>query len=125
MKQYIAEMVGGSGVLRFFIQPTLAVILGIVHGVRDKHRGRPPFLADVIRARGDRRRRLGEGLREIAVPLCIAVLASYLFQFINRSSIHLALGFLYAVLFVAVPYLATRGIASRLTAQRPDAGVKA
>ena len=114
VRQHIAEMVAGQGTLRFFIQPALAVVLGIIHGIRDHRRGRPPYLIGLVRARGHRFALVGQGLREILVPLCIAVIFSELFQYVNRSRMSLTYGLLYAVLFVAIPYFITRALANRV-----------
>jgi hypothetical protein len=113
MRQHLVDMVGGKGTLRFFIQPALAVVLGVIHGLRDHRRGRTPYLIGLVRARGHRVARLGKGLREILVPLSIAVIFSYVFQYVNRSQISLAYGLVYAVLFVALPYFVTRALTNR------------
>src|SRR5262245_46127738 len=118
MIEHIIAMAGGPGKLRFLVQPTVAIVLGIVHGLRDHREGEPPYLMGLIAARGDRLRRIRLTLREIAVPLCIAVLVSYTFQYIIRSRINFAYGFWYAAIFVALPYVAARGLANRL-AGRP------
>ncbi len=107
-------MVGGKGTLRFFIQPALAVVLGVIHGIRDHRHGRAPYLIGLVHAHGRRLAKLGGALREILIPLCIAVIFSELFQYVNRSRISIGYGVLYAVLFVAIPYFITRALANRI-----------
>ena len=112
-------MVGGPGAFRFIVQPAVAIVLGVLHGLRDHRSGQPPYVAGLVGARESRWRLLGEALREIGVPLTIAVAASYAFQYIVRSRVNLAYGFLFAALFVALPYLVTRGLANRLAPSPP------
>ena len=114
MRQHIVEMFGGKGTLRFFIQPALAIVLGVIHGLRDHRRGRAPYLIGLVRARGRRLPKLGHALREILIPLCVAVIFSDLFQLVNRSRISFGYGLLYAALFVALPYFITRALANRI-----------
>lgn len=114
MRQHIVDMVGGRGTLRFFIQPALAVVVGILHGIRDHRRRREPYLIGLVHARGHRLAHLGEGLRQILVPLCVAVIFSYIFQYVNRAYISFAYGLLYAVLFLAMPYFITRALTNRI-----------
>ena len=114
MRQHIVDMVGGRGTLRFFIQPALAVALGVIHGIRDHRRGRAPYLIGLVHARGRRFANVGKGLREILVPLCVAVIFSDVFQYVNRGRISLGYGVLYAVLFVAIPYFIARALANRV-----------
>jgi hypothetical protein len=114
MRQHVIEMVGGPGTLRFLLQPMIAIMLGILHGVRDARKGRPPYLLALAHARGKRLHHLGDGLRAIVVPLCLALAGALTFQYLIRSRIYVAYGLLYATLFVAAPYFAIRGLANRL-----------
>jgi hypothetical protein len=59
-----------------------------------------------------------DGLRAILVPLCLALLGAYTFEYVIRSRIYPFYGLLYAVLFVALPYFATRAVANRLASLR-------
>jgi hypothetical protein len=111
-------MFGGPGTLRFFLQPAIAVLLGVLHGVHDQQHGRLPFFKGVWQAHGHRLQQLREGPRQILLPLVVAVAASALFQFLIRRRIHVALALAYAALFVAVPYLVARSLANRLSARR-------
>jgi hypothetical protein len=112
-------MAGGPGTLRFFIQPAIAILLGILHGIRDRRQGRPPYLIGLVRAGGRRGRHLLEGLRAIVVPLCLAVLGAYIFEYVIRQRIYVFYGLLYAVLFVAIPYFVTRALANRFASRPP------
>jgi hypothetical protein len=118
MRQHIAEMAGGPGTLRFFVQPAIAILLGIIHGLRDHRQGRPPYLISLVRTGGGRGRFLLQGLREIAVPLALAVLGAYIFEYVIRHRIYFFYGLLYAVVFVAIPYFVTRALANRLASLR-------
>jgi hypothetical protein len=113
MGQYIRQMLAGPGTLRFVVQPIVSVLAGLLHGVRDQRLGHAPFLASVVHARSARLRRLGEGLRAIAVPLAIALTASVVFQQIIRARVRLVFALAYALLFVALPYFFARGMANR------------
>jgi hypothetical protein len=118
MRQHITEMVGGPGALRFFVQPATAILLGILHGIRDHRHGREPYLIALVRAGDARGRHLLEGLRAIAVPLSLAVLGAYIFEYVIRHRIYVFYGLLYAALFVAIPYFVTRALANRLASLR-------
>jgi hypothetical protein len=111
-------MVGGPGTLRFFVQPAIAIVLGILHGIRDRRQGRRPYLIGLVHAHGARGRHLLEGIREIAVPLGLALLGSYVFGYVIRGRIYILYGFVYALLFVAVPYFVTRALANRVVSRR-------
>jgi hypothetical protein len=118
MRQHITEMVGGPGTVRFFVQPAIAILLGILHGIRDHRAGLPPYLVALVRAGGGRVRHLLEGLRAIALPLGLAVLGAYAFEYMIRRRVYVFYGLLYAVLFVAIPYFVARALANRLASLR-------
>jgi hypothetical protein len=113
MRQHIVDMVGGRGTLRFIIQPTLAIVLGVIHGLRDRRLGRDPYLIGLVRAK-NRMAHLGEALKAILVPLCLAVIFSDVFQYVNRKKISPGYGLLYACFFVALPYFITRALSNRI-----------
>lgn len=115
VRNYMHEMWSGAGHLRFFIQPLLAIVIGVIQGVHDSHAGQGPFLMEArSRAGAERRRYWLEGLRRIVVPLCLAVGLSLIFQYFNRHDVHLVTALLAAVLLVALPYLIARGLGCRV-----------
>jgi hypothetical protein len=114
-------MLAGPGTFRGFVQPAIAIALGILHGLRDYRAGRPPYLLELYQARHDRARRLREGLRDVLLPFCVAVGVSMILQQIIRSRIILAFALAYATLFVAVPYFVARALTNRI-ARRSRAG---
>jgi hypothetical protein len=113
--QYLQQMLTGPGHLRVLVQPTLAILLGIVDGRKDSHAGQRPF-GVVLRAKrgAERWTYLKQNLRRVLVPLCLAIILSMVFQYVVRRSIHLLPAFLFAILLVALPYVLARGIANRI-----------
>jgi hypothetical protein len=107
------EMVTGPGHLRFFIQPAIAILLGARDGLKDHKLGLPPYLFSIVHQSTSRGRRLAEGARSIGVPLIFAVAAAYLFQHLILGRIVLLAGFLYALVFVALPYVLSRSLSNR------------
>ncbi len=114
LHDYFREMYGGPGHLRFFVQPAIALLLGVREGVRDRRAGRTPFLLALARHEA----RLRDGLRVIALPLAVAVAASFLFQYLIRARLRPLPALLYAAVFVALPYLIARALTNRALARR-------
>ena len=113
--QYLHEMATGPGHLRILIQPTIAVLFGIRDGRMDSHAGQRPFGVVFRATRGAARwAHVKHNLRRILVPLCLAIILSMVFQYVVRRSVHLLPAFLFAAIFVALPYLAAREISNRI-----------
>lgn len=108
------EMMSGPGTLRFFVQPAIALLLGLRDGRVDSALGRRPFGIALVTGK-ERSHRLAQGLRAIVVPLCLAVAASLLFQYLILTEVRVASALLYALVFVALPYAFARGLANRGT----------
>jgi hypothetical protein len=118
MIDHFRVMLAGPGTLRFFLQPALAILLGVMHGLRDARLGHPPFLRALLELPSERRSRLAQGLTAIALPLLIAFSASLIFQWVVRAHVRALVAALYAVLFVALPYAAARSLTNRAARRR-------
>jgi hypothetical protein len=112
---YFREMLAGPGHFRFLMQPAVAILFGILDGVRDHHHGRGPLGAEIKQRHGaERWRHLEFGLRRVIVPMCIATALSLIFQYWIRHRIHFLSALSFAILFVAVPYVLARGFSNRV-----------
>jgi hypothetical protein len=106
-------MFGGPGNLRFFVQPAIALLLGLRDGRNDARAGRPPYFLTVLRSAGRRLDRLREGLRAIVVPLSVAFALDLVLQYVIREQLRLWAAFVYVLIFVTLPYVLARGLANR------------
>ena len=114
MREHIRVMLAGPGHLRFFIQPAIAILLGVLDGRRHERLGGPRY-----------------GIKVIIVPLVVALTASVVFQRLVRTRIGLGYVVLYAAIFVAIPYFVAQSLtfwlARRWRRRRrpPGSGVRA
>src|SRR5262249_44270276 len=108
ISEYLHQMLTGPGHLRFLLQPVVAILIGVLDGLRDSHAGHGPFWRWVwSRPGGERGRRLTEGLHHLVVPLCLGLGLSLVFQYVNRRSVHLIPALVAALFLVALPYAIT------------------
>ena len=108
--EYIHRMTSGPGTFRFFMQPLVAILLGIRDGRLDSHAGAPP----IFRAG---KAQLGAAIKRIVVPLCVAAGLSLVFQWVILRDLHLGPALLFAAVMVALPYLLARALAERADAR--------
>ena len=109
--EYVSQMSHGAGHMRFIVQPVMALLLGARDGRLDSHQGRPSIFRTL------HKKGLGPALWRIAVPLVIAMAASLLFQYLIMHRVRLHMALLYALLFVALPYLLMRGFSREVDAR--------
>ena len=115
-RQFFKDMLrrlSGPGRLRFILQPTVALLIGIRDGIRDTRMGSPPFLLALISkwARGpDLLRSAFVSLRDL---IAIAIILDVISQYLIFREIHPGAALLLGPVLVAIPYAISRALANR------------
>jgi hypothetical protein len=117
MAGFVQSMWNGPGHFRFYLQPLLALALGLRDGVADARAGRPPYGLFIAAGQGPPLHRLAQVAKQLAVPLVVAIAMDWVFQLIIRGRVHPLVSVVYAAVFVAFPYVLSRGVTNR-TARR-------
>ncbi|HEX7117710.1 MAG TPA: hypothetical protein VF212_02925 [Longimicrobiales bacterium] len=118
LPETLEAMLGGPGRLRFIVQPLLAVALGIRDGRLDAAAGRPAYVFAVLFVTERRREALASGLKTLARPLFVAVLIDMVVQFLIFRSVRVWHAVLVGTALIALPYVAARGLANRISQRR-------
>jgi hypothetical protein len=100
--------------LRFFLQPTVAIILATRSGIRDARSGRSPYLQSFFIDKGERKNLLAEGWKDVGKLFCMACILDTIFQLIEFRWIYPLETLVIAIVLAVVPYAAIRGIAARI-----------
>lgn len=112
--QDILARLSGPGRLRFIIQPTVAVLLGLRSGIRDAQAGLPPFLWALAFHREHRRELLRSGLVSIRDLVAVAILLDVISQFIIFHNVRPGAALLVGPVLITLPYAVTRAVANRV-----------
>jgi hypothetical protein len=99
---------------RFFLQPTVAVLLAIRAGLKDARGDRPAFLWSVFTQRGRRAALLREAFKDTSKVFLVAMLLDAIYQLTVQRGVYTLELFFTAVTLAFVPYLLVRGPVSRL-----------
>ncbi len=108
----------GPGRLRFIMQPAVAVVLGIRHGLHDAHAHLPPFLWGLAFHRAHRNhflRSAAVGLRDL---LALAILLDIISQMLIFHHIHPGAALIVGPVLIGVPYAVARAVANRISRAR-------
>ena len=114
----LAERIGGPGMLRFLIQPLVAILLGVRDGRHDAQAGRPPYLWAVLSYRGHRRETVHQGAVAIAKPFVLALATDAVLSYLTLGAVYPGETLVVACLVVALPYALARGATNRLLRRR-------
>ena len=114
----IPERLAGPGRFRFILQPTVAVILGILGGLADARAGRPPYLYGVLFHRGFRSELIRSGFETVANLLLMGILLDAVFQWVILGVSHPGAALVLGPVLIVLPYTVARALSNRLTFRR-------
>jgi len=112
--QNLLDRSSGPMTFRFFLQPIMATIAAYFDGVKDARSGRRPFLETVLADPAKRAGRLQEAVIATARIILLGLVMDTIYQVIEFETFHPAEAVIVALLFAFVPYVALRGIVSRI-----------
>jgi hypothetical protein len=110
----LIERPSGPFAFRFLLQPTMAVIAGIVDGIKDAHTGRSPYFWTVLSDPEERWNRLREGLKATSRILLLGLAMDVAYQVIVLGTFYPFEAAIVAIALAFVPYLLIRGPAARI-----------
>ena len=112
--QNLLERLSGPMTFRFILQPIMATIAALLDGVKDARTGRAPFLETVLTNPAKRARRMQEAVIATARIILLGLIMDAIYQFIELKTFHPAEAVIIALLLAFLPYVALRGIISRI-----------
>jgi hypothetical protein len=108
----------GTGRLRFLLQPTLAILLGVRSGLADARAGNPPYLLGLIFAAGRRRELLRSGLETVSALLAMGIILDLVFQVVLYGAVHPGAALLIGPILICAPYAISRALTTRIARRR-------
>jgi hypothetical protein len=114
----LVERPSGPMAFRFILQPLMAAIAAILHGRMDARTGRSPYFWTVVSNRRESISLLREGLNATARIILLGVVMDVIYQIIVLKTFYPVEAVIVAVLLGFVPYLAFRGIVTRILLMR-------
>ena len=108
----------GPGRLRFILQPTVAIILGILGGRADARTGRPPYLYGLLFHAAHRREYLRTGFAAIRDIVAIGIILDAVAQFLIFRQIHPGAALVIGPVLIATPYALARALSNRWARRR-------
>ena len=108
----------GPGRLRFIVQPTVAVLLGLRDGKRDSRTGHPFFLLGLVLHRAHRRALWGSAVASVRDLVAIAIILDVISQLLIFREVHPGAALLLGPILIAVPYSISRTLTNRIASGR-------
>jgi len=116
-KQFLEELpqrFTGPGRFRFFLQPMIAIVLGIRGGLADARVGNPPYLFGLLFGSGRRRELFRSGAAAVSTLLAAGIVLDVVFQLVIYHSVHPGAALLVGPILICLPYALSRAMTARL-----------
>jgi hypothetical protein len=104
----------GRGRLRFLLQPTIAILLGVRGGLADVRAGHPPYLLGLLVAGERRRELLRSGVAAIRNLLAMGIILDLVFQLVLYGSVHPGAALVIGPILICAPYALSRALTNRV-----------
>ena len=108
----------GPGRLRFVLQPTVAVFLGVRDGKRDSRTRCPPFLSGLALRRTHRGELWRSAIASVRDLVAVAIILDIISQMLIFREIHPGAALVLGPILIAVPYSMSRSFANRIVSGR-------
>jgi hypothetical protein len=116
--QDILARLSGPGKMRFVVQPTVAIILGVRSEMKDARAGFPPFLWALAFHPTLRRELLQNALISIRDLAAIAILLDLISQVLIFHQVRPGAALLVGPVLITLPYVLTRALTNRIARRR-------
>jgi hypothetical protein len=116
-RQFLEELprrFTGPGRLRFILQPTFAVLLGVRGGLADAKAKTHPFLFGLLFDAGRRRALLRSGAAAVSTLLAMGITLDVVFQLTIYHEVHPGAALVVGPILVCLPYAVSRALTTRL-----------
>lgn len=106
---------GGPMAMRFWLQPTMAILLAVRDGIKDAHTGQSPYFWAILHDPATRRARLRLGLHATARIIACGLIMDAIYQIVAFRTFYPVEAIVVALALAFVPYLLVRGPIDRIT----------
>lgn len=108
----------GPGRFRFVLQPTVAIVLGILAGRADARAGRVPYLYGLLLGGEERAHLVRSALGHVANLLLMGILVDSVCQWLILGASYPGAALVVGPVLIAAPYSVARALANRATTMR-------
>lgn len=105
----------GPGRMRFFLQPTVAIVLGLRGGLADARAGRAPYVMGLLCDPLHRREYIRTGLATIRDVVAMGIILNVVAQYLIFGQVHPGAALLIGPVLITAPYAIARAVTNRVT----------
>jgi len=116
-RQFLQELprrFTGPGRLRFILQPSLAILIGLRGGLADARAGRPPYLYGLLLGGGNRRELVRSGWAAVRDLVAMGIVLDAVAQLLIYRQVHPGAALVIGPVLIGFPYAVARALSNRV-----------
>jgi len=116
-REFVADLPArftGPGRLRFVLQPTMAILLGLRGGLADARAGRPPYVMGLLFDPRHRWEYVRTGVTTIRDLVAVGIILDVVAQFLIFWQVHPGAALLIGPVLITGPYALARAVTNRV-----------
>jgi hypothetical protein len=116
-RQFLEELpqrFTGPGRLRFILQPTIAILIGLRGGLADARAGRPPYLFGLIMGGQSRRDLVRSGWAAVRNLVAMGIVLDAVAQLLIYRQVHPGAALVVGPFMIGLPYAVSRALTNRV-----------
>src|SRR5512139_479266 len=116
-RQFIEELpqrFTGPGRLRFILQPSIAILIGLRGGLADARAGRPAYLYGLLLGGGNRRDLVRSGWAAVRDLVAMGIVLDAVAQLLIYRQVHPGAALVIGPVLIGFPYAMARALTNRV-----------
>jgi hypothetical protein len=114
----VQHSINGPGGFRFFIQPSIAIFLGIRDGMQDAKTGKIHVAPWLLLPHGKRDTRFTNALETILIPLLMGTVLDLVYVYLILRKINPMLSIFVGVMLLGLPYIVSHDLSRTIAIHR-------
>jgi hypothetical protein len=110
----VRDLTSGKGQFRLFVQPAMALILGIRTGITDARAGHAPFGRRLLAGAEPRSQLFKDSIKRAIIPLGLAFVLDMILQKLTLGRMRPLVAIIVAAILVWIPFSLVRGFTNRI-----------
>lgn len=110
----ILDVARGRGQLRLFLQPLMAILLGIRLGIADAKEGQEPFLLRLFRRSQGRKQLAKQAALDVLIPFGLAIVIDGVLQYLAHGFVRPAAAIVVGIILIWLPFSIARALTNRV-----------
>jgi len=110
----IVEVLSGRGQLRLFLQPLVAILLGVRLGVADAKEGKDPFLLRLLRTSKHKAQLARDAASDVVVPFMVAIVLDGILQYYALGYMRPGAAIVVGAVLIWLPFAISRALTNRI-----------